>query len=365
MSIYIILSVVLFIIGFSEKFVHDKARLCLTLLVVLLLVCFDGLRWENGTDWENYYTFYKNSLDPEYEIFEVGYKYLNLVVHSVTESYTVFLIIYALIMYLILWCFFEYFSEGVLLSFFVFFVLFVPFQGMNRQFLAILICLISTYFLVLDKKWLFVACVWFASLFHLTALLFLVGLFLRKSFSFKFYSVLLGVTLLLSLSGFVAYAVDTVASIVTGGLAFRLSFYSETEESSGGLMIFAFIRRLIWIVPILLIMRKNIEELPSHIILFFNFYFLGVLVYLLFNGSILQIFVSRGTLYFMFFECVLIPYLIYNYTSDTLRYLAMCLVFFYGLSNMYKGINGYTDGNNNVFIPYKSILINSDVPKKM
>ena len=365
MFVYILVSLVLFGIGFSEKLVGEKTRLFMSIFVFVLLVCFDGLRWENGTDWDNYHDFFRNILDSEYEIFEIGYKYFNILIRSIVYNYTVFLMVFAIIMYSILWWFFKYYSEGPLFSFFLFFVLFVSVQGMNRQFMAIMICLISTYFLVLDKKLLFVLCVWFASLFHTTAFLFLVGLFLRKTYSFKFYSLILGGTILLSMSGFVVYAVDTMASFVTGGLATRLSVYSESDDGTGGSTIIAIIRRLIWVLPILYIMKKQEEELPRHIILFFNMYFLGVLVYILFNGSILQIFVSRGTLYFMIFECILIPYLIYNYTIGTLRYVAMGLVLVYGLFNMNKGINGYTQGNDNIFLPYKSVYYNTDVHKKM
>ena len=60
---------------------------------LLLLILFDGLRWEMGTDWGNYYAYFRVAdvfIQPG---FEPGFIFYTFVIRSITDNYSVYLLI--------------------------------------------------------------------------------------------------------------------------------------------------------------------------------------------------------------------------------------------------------------------------------
>ena len=367
MLVYFLLAFFLFVCSLTDwSNSAQSVKKRILYLCILILILFDGLRWESGTDWHSYYPFFLNSLGNNDEIYEVGYVYLNRIVRSLTSNYTVFLLLHAILLYSGLLFFFKRYSPKPIFSLFLFFVLFLPVQGMNRQFLAIVICLYSLKYLLNGQKKYFILFVLIASLFHSSAPLFLFALFSTRQYRIKTYILAIIVVSVLSNLGIVEYAVDKVLGSLTGNAAFRLAFYSNEDnmlqESSLVSLIVAYIRRLIWLVPFFVAIITK-REIDKKYLLFFNMYFWGFLTYLLFNGSILQIFVARGGIYFNIFECVIIPYLLIMYKKKIPVLLCTWLLFFYGILLMNKGIHSYDRDGKNVFLPYKSIYYNQDVRK--
>jgi len=91
----------------------------------------------------------------------------------------------------------------------------------------------------------------------------------------------------------------------------------------------------------------------------------GLIIYLIFNGSMLQILVSRASIYFNMFEIILIPYVIVNFRRRLSLRLLYIVVYFYGILTMTKGINQYDMPGGNPFIPYKTIYMNQNVQKNV
>jgi hypothetical protein len=63
-------------------------------ILLCMLIVLSGLRWETGTDWQPYYTFFQiNNTWNEYKNsqFEILYIFLNYAVKIFFNSYTVFL----------------------------------------------------------------------------------------------------------------------------------------------------------------------------------------------------------------------------------------------------------------------------------
>lgn len=363
MVVYLFLAFFFFLCYFLPLKASQRKGVYVALFFILVL--FDGLRWENGTDWQAYYDMFSNPTLDRYNHIEPAYMEVNRIIRAITSEYTVFLIVHALFLYSVLFSFFKKYSVYPLLSVFLFFTGFLGYQGMNRQYIALAICIIGIPFLLKNQKWKFVLLVITASFFHYSAFLFLVALLCKKLFSVKVYVLFLVVAIVLAQSNFVSFITDIGMSLVFGNIASYFEAYTEYgwEGTTGSMIIIGYFKRLIVIIPFLLVIKKRTELLTAESVLFFNLYFVGVLLYILFNGTSMQIIVGRGVVYFAFFEFVLSPLLVKLYEKRFGKRLLLCLLGVYFFINMITGIHRYDVGNQNPFLPYKSIYYNTNVVK--
>lgn len=139
-----------------------------------------------------------------------------------------------------------------------------------------------------------------------------------------------------------------------------MEYYSINGDATSNIvsMILATIRRLIWIVP-LLIFDKQITEKPKGYYLFFNLYFIGTAFYILCNGTILQIIVSRALIYFNIMEMFMVPVAFSLLRPNYGKLIATFVLTAYTMLYTYKGFIGYGEGTD-YFLPYKGIFINTD-----
>lgn len=255
MSLYIIIAIILFILCLFEDQISLNVRVYSAVFVFLLVsfVLFDGLRWENGTDWDNYLKIFEMANPDEDERFELGYLAFNRLIYYLGGNYTVFLVLHACILYGFVFYFLWRFSDAPFLSLFLFYSMFLPYQGMNRQFLSIALCFYAFKYLLEGRSFVFTFIVLFACFFHTSAFIFLVSLLLRKQYSFKLYLLLLIVVVVIGLSGLVRMATDVAVNALPGHVGYLLEFYSEGEnESASGIgLLLAIFRRLLWVIPVL------------------------------------------------------------------------------------------------------------------
>lgn len=92
-SVYFIIFALLGLYNWLKPTESSKKMTALMVLPFIMLIVQDGFRWEIGTDWEPYYTFFENVniLGDDTE-FEIGYVYLNEFISSIGGNYTLFLI---------------------------------------------------------------------------------------------------------------------------------------------------------------------------------------------------------------------------------------------------------------------------------
>ena len=355
MLFYLGLATFFFILALSERKLSTNAGGALWCLCFVLLVLFDGLRWRNGTDWEPYLLYFRDCLteESELDLFEPGFVFLNEAIRSITDNYSVFLVLFAIILYSILFHFLRKYSPRPFFSLFLLFVLMLPCQGMNRQFLAIATCMCSIPLLMRGKKGLFILCVVVGTLFHMTALFFLVALFVNKRFSLKFYITVLLVSVLVCLSNVMGVLSNLSLSSLGGAIGFRLAVYTAEEMESVSIVnrFVGLMMRALIVVPFLFAMYKK-TPISREYVFFFNMYCVGVLIYCYFSGTILQIMVARGSWLFNIFQVLLFPYLVLLYRKAFSKGAMMCLLYVYSLLLLVKGIHVYDIGNYNPFIPY-------------
>jgi len=180
--------------------------------------------------------------------------------------------------------------------------------------------------------------------------------------------ILLSFVLIISMLGLMNELPLNLFFLLDSGVADKLTFYSESDflNTNPIYTILALTKRSIWIV-LALLFDKSIKNKNGHYYFFFNLYFIGTIIYVLFNNTILQIVVSRGVLYYNVAEIFLIPYLISIFKDGMTKGLFFFLLLVYGLLTMQKGMNFYKDDLGvDIYRPYNSVIIDNtyDAMKK-
>ncbi|MDC3106261.1 EpsG family protein [Gammaproteobacteria bacterium] len=146
----------------------------LFIILLLLIIGADGLRWEMGVDWLSYKKMFETNLMPGIEF---GFRYYVLLLSSLTDNYSVFIFITSVIIYLGNLGVLYYSTRSLLAVSFVLSIL--PwYAGSMRQFLAASFFALALHFLLKKEKLKFLAWTFLASSFHITAFLLIGILFL-------------------------------------------------------------------------------------------------------------------------------------------------------------------------------------------
>ena len=138
---YLVLVILCLIAGIDlHSFRYDVKRLVL-MLVIVLIVIFDGLRNETGTDWLNYYNTFINKV----AIFEFGYNEYFLLIRKFTSNYHIFLMITTTLIISL-----SYISiykiTNSFTSILIYYTATIGILGANRQLLALGVSLVGIYF---------------------------------------------------------------------------------------------------------------------------------------------------------------------------------------------------------------------------
>lgn len=243
-----------------------------TALSFLIIVAFQGLRWERGTDWDSYNMFFHYSAGPSW-YYEYGWWFLNKTIRDLTNNYNILLIIECGgIMFLNIY-FCKYIGlknkSALILSVFascIFPVRFVLASG---------IVLIAFRFILEKKIFNFVLCVLIASTFHIACLLIIPFYFIPKR-SIRIEILLLVYTFSILISFFSENVLSLISSFnnlflngidaslqnkVDGYITEGIASYAKRSVFSIAL---SFINGLIFIYFLDYLRRKN-YRLPSHL----------------------------------------------------------------------------------------------------
>lgn len=329
-----------------------------------LLVFHDGFRWGIGTDWENYRTFFDRCLLISMESYDWGYVILNQIIRSFTDNYTVFLVSFAVIQYWLFFISIRKYSVNPVLTLFLFYCMMLPSLGMNRQLLAMAICLCSIRFIFSRQIIYFTICIIFAALFHKSAVFFFISYFLINKFADKIYLLLLLLSIVIAITGIVN-RIPLSLFLILGESSFeKMSEYASNPEKGSLLFtILALMKRLIWLF--FLFMYKRTHQIDSTFSYFFNIYFIATILFVSLNNSILQIIVGRGLFYFYIGEIFLIPYILNLFKKNVTIYVIMGVIGLYSYVNIEKGFNYYKEAMGvDIFRPYNSVFNdNTYVPR--
>lgn len=327
------------------------------------LVFHDGFRWETGCDW-NPYSFYFEHLLSDYSldnpVYEVGYYIFMFPIRLVTDNYTVYLIIHALFFYGCCFFFIFKYSTNPFVSIFLLYMITVPQMGTNRQYLAIAIFLIGLYYLMRNEKLMFVGAVLVASTIHISALLCLTAFFINSRIKQVYLLLILAFSVAIAFSGVVNIIAPYLTMFIKDdGLLYKFDYYTVVAQKGSVLsMALSLLRRTVWLL-LLMVFDHRIKNKPNYYYLLFNLYFISCVMYVLLNGTVLQLLVSRGLLYFNIVEMMIIPYILFLFVQNWGKVLVMLTIVGYAYISIFKGFSNYGEGND-VFLPYKGLFINTE-----
>ncbi len=332
---------------------RNQARPIFILALVWLFI-HDGFRWEIGTDWESYYRFFTTG---ENSHMGLGYTWLNDIFKCFTDQFTVLLIFIAAVTYITLGRFFLRYSPNCLMSITVYYCTMIGMLGCNRQILAMMLTLFSLKFIFERKLLPFLMVMFLALLFHVSSLVFIPAYFLYgKQYTNKFiilalmFAFVVGVTRVINHIPFVNYL--SLLDSVTNG-ATQYGNYVDNFDS--GVSLFGSLKRVLF-VSLALCVRNKVNNVYYDY--FLALFAAGCFMYLLFNGSVLQIVAGRGAAYYNIYETIVIPFMIIHFPLDVrmkkIYWFCLFLIYFYLMwrdMNSYIEIEGY-----DIYSPYKNIF---------
>jgi hypothetical protein len=360
MLIYIIVYFFVFVsIFFDRKSVSLRKKKVVVGLNIIILSLFFGLRWECGTDWQQYYDCFKyarwNNIFSYYrygdQYMEPGFMFVNVFLKTICNSYTFYLLITNFVRFLIHAYISFKLSKYPILTFV--FLLTIQFLFPTRNPFAVSILLIAHYYIIQRKIVPYLLTILLACSIHISSIIFLPVYFL--------YNVRLNFFIQLSIYSLSIILASTIPAIVGDiGVYFAFmgdDFYQKTVTYTSldrdvGLTraIYSYILPLFFLSLYNYVKQKEPDPLVKKKMNYYlNNYVLSV--------SLLNIFVVSLSDLTRFAQMLdmspfLIPFVVqYFKRYQFLIYIILVLYFFY---RWHVSIVGavYKDA----LIPYKSIL---------
>lgn len=279
---------------------NKNAKLFTFIIVTFFFVLFVGYR-DCGFDYDNYRYYYKWFNDAwlnNSEVFgvEKGYAFLN---HILPSFRAVFLVMALFTISLQLFFLYKYSpAPFASLLFYIGVFLYASAMGQYRQSLALAIVIWA--FVNYEHKIKFLVLIALACLFHMSALIALLILFMPKHIcKLKTYIILFALALVINLTAgslFMSWFGN-----LTPFIADKLETYSIEEAG----MNVGFNRTMLLRIIIFVLFYINRKVISQYKFgdLFFNLYFVSILMYMGF-GFLPQL-AGRGSIYFSYMELIL------------------------------------------------------------
>jgi hypothetical protein len=337
-------------------------------ILIILAIWFifhDGFRWGIATDWMPYYTYFSDSLTKNENIFELGYTWLNILIRSFTENYSVFLIIHAIIVYAIIIPTILRHSLHPLLSLFLFYCLMLGYLGMNRQYIALAVFLYSFKYIFEHKFIRYLFCIFIALLFHRTAIIYFPVYFFFRKIPFTILIIFIFTACIISITNIMNMIPSELFNIFGKYLGQKMiNYMNVATQNTLFFSVFGIIKR-IFLFFVIIFFKKMIKKKDNLFYFYLNVYVFGAIAYILFNNTVFQTIVSRGLIYYFIIEIFLLPYLITIFKPGWSQRVTILFVAFYCMIIIEKGFSGYIKtAGYDIFRPYNSVIIDPNYEPK-
>lgn len=359
MYLYILFNILLvgsFLEVFDSK--RQKVAQIIYYLVFSILFLLSFLRWERGTDWSGYYDYFTQIYDLDFSSnFENGFILLNYWVHTLSGSYTVLLLVMAVIQYFFISKAIRYLSVYPVVSLLCYFSVTKGGIFFVRQYIALAILMFAVRFVIERKVYRFLLMVAVACMIHRTAVLFIPVYFLfNREIKIRYYIIIL--LILIPVAMYVSRIFDSMSTgLVNSIIENKINNYinksadGETygiELSKSAILIRGVVKRGFILLLYFLFMRRELAE-DRVMRGIFNIYFFGTCLYILLTPLSEQL--SRVCLYFDIFDIFLFPLLLGRQKRWN-RLLFFGLVTAFSFVRLHSSI----ELRKELFIPYKSVF---------
>jgi hypothetical protein len=347
------------------KEISTNHKKIIMLATALFFVLFRGLRWETGTDWEQFHDFFYNvSLDsffsPRYSgtkaIMEPGYTLLNFIFYNLTGSYTSLLVFYNAVIFWIFYnCSWKYFPENPL-NIFICLILFTSIFPLRQGFAVAIFFYGIRYILSKNMLKFSITLIIAATIHNSAILMFPCYFFLNKHIPTKLVITSYIVCLILAESPLLDFIVEQIISAlamiigIDSTFAYKSYVYLYTDidvDNSLFTKIFSFLRSIVFISIFCSFRRRN--NISGNYNIFFNCFVLSLCIGILFKYQMQHI--IRMQDYFMLGTALLLGYIL-GVLPTNKRNILYIFIIFYGSYTLYK----YFDKWYDFLIPYKSVI---------
>lgn len=354
----------LIIVLFAFFEINGGRFLLRKILIIPFLILFllASLRWERGTDWESYISLFENVDNIFYLLaFEPGFYYLNFIVASISDNYTIVLVIQALVIYTLHFYIIKKYSLLPFVSLMIWFGFYMGSIFFVRFHVALTITLFSFIFIVDRKFWKFFICILIAFCFHRTAILFIPAYFLFNNV-FTRKQLLISIALSFFLSLLFGIGLNFLGQINLGIISEKALTYAEAgadyadepTRSAFQIMLIGSSYRVLFLLLIISFYYDLYKENATFRGLL-NLYFVGMCLFIIVTP--VSVSVARMSQYYEYFQFLLIPFFITRFELRSNRNLVLlCFVLFY-LMRLKSNLSFY----ESLYVPYKSIF-NKELP---
>ena len=196
--------ILLFIIIFFAAFFTEQDEIVVNKKIVLAFLCFlmsftEAIRFKSGTDYWQYYNFFHGDFSEfrQNHTFEPLYTIIVFLFQKVTNSFFWFDLFYFILLYSLYFFSLPKITNKYIVAFFLIFCMNIGFLGSNRQLMALGISFFATVYFLPKEKLYFILWVIVASLFHYSALITLLFVFLDRKIPEKFLGIIFSVFIIL------------------------------------------------------------------------------------------------------------------------------------------------------------------------
>ena len=360
MTVYILTILLLLSFSYLELCVPMSSALKRTLLILAytVLVLQVGLRWETGTDWNPYFQHFEGVSDfsttaPSLTSPEYGYNISVWLTKLLCSNYSTFLALHAVIYYLLIFNSIQRYTGILYLPLMVFYGVTMGVMGSNRELIAVAIGLFALRYIETGQRGRFLLLVGLAFLFHSSALLLLIFLFLRASFRTP--TILLAIlgAIVLGLSPVPELLFSQVGNLLGGALVAKAAYYLDSAPASlseSGLTVLGLAKRIVFLA-LFLHNRTYLSSRLRYYNLMLNGYVAGLVLYFACARSLLIV-VNRGSLYFDFLEPILLAVQILIFVRKSNRLALATVLCAASAIFFFQSIAPYPDE----FITYKTVV---------
>lgn len=321
----------------------------------IFLIFFAGLRYNIGIDYVSHERIYESIQSGLLENFsntnqEKGYFILN----KIFNDFNVMLFFIALVTLTIKFKVIKNNSIYIFLTLFLYYCLFfVRYDmGLVTQGIATAIIMYSYNYIIEEKPFKFIFLVLMASLFHISAIIFMPFYWvLKKDYTVKFIVIVIVGSFFMAFSSMFNQIFEYISVLIP-----RYSVYIN-NEASFEISVNMF-KRIIFLLIFTYTIKKYYRDNKTYRI-FLNMYFLGAVIYYVFKPF--WILSDRGSIYFTLSEIFLWGIILKHYKGIIKRSILAFLIILYGLYSLNKAIDLDDEvlkmtSFNRAYIPYQFIL---------
>lgn len=348
---YLIISL-LFLLLFFIEYKIPNSRKKVSYASALIFMFFFGFRGLIGSDWYNYQIEYEyiswNNL--YISNLEEGFNLMIKVSKDLSLNYNQFITVITLIQTILLKIIFERYAKYISFSYFILIALFpIVVIDLLRNFTAILIVVTGLYYLEKDNIKKFLIFIFFGTLFHLTSIVFILLIFIRKKNFSKIFLLIFfiaGIVVYLLQINFYKPILEYLMTLLGGRFEVLIGQSTGKEEIAYGISL-----GILEKIALFIFVYLNSKKLQKLSPLFINMFFVYILIYLYFSTS--QTFINRFSNLFMFGYILVSTHIIFEtfqfYKLKVILSLFICFL----LLRTYLGYN-------NILYEYSNNLLSKD-----